>query len=214
MANEIGEGVAPEIDTNDIVVEENDDVDALKEKFEKVSEQNRQLFSRAKKAEGFELKDGKWVKPEVKPKAEPKENKGEHEPEKKPSQSDKLDYGQIALLRQEGIKGTEEVALFEEIMSETGKGVLETLDSKYFQSRMADFREAKESQNAIPKGKNRSGQQGTSDIDVAVEKFKETGKMPEDFKTRIAIKNALLAEETNKNKFSGQSVIGPQEQSY
>ena len=42
--------------------EDSDDVDALKEK-------NRQLFARAKKAEGFVLREGKWVKP---PKAAPK----------------------------------------------------------------------------------------------------------------------------------------------
>ena len=41
-----------------------DDVEALKE-------QNRQLFARAKKAEGFVLQDGKWLKPKAEVKAEP-----------------------------------------------------------------------------------------------------------------------------------------------
>ena len=43
----------------------NDDVETLKE-------QNKKLFARAKKAEGFEFKDGKWVKPVVEKKPEPK----------------------------------------------------------------------------------------------------------------------------------------------
>src|SRR3990167_11012270 len=212
MANEIGDGVAPEIDTNDIIVDDNDDVDALKEKFEKVSEQNRQLFSRAKKAEGFELKDGKWVKLKVeKPKEEPKVD---IDPSKEPSKPSELDYGQMALLRQEGIKGAGETALFKEIMTETGKGVLDVLDSNYFKSRLTDFREAQESKDAIPKGKNRSGQQGTTDLDVAYAKFKDTGEMPQDFKTRVAVKNKMLEEEKAKNMFSGPSVIGPQVQQY
>lgn len=42
-----------------------DDVETLKE-------QNKKLFARAKKAEGFEFKDGKWVKPVVDKKPETK----------------------------------------------------------------------------------------------------------------------------------------------
>lgn len=46
-------------------VEATEDVEALKE-------QNRQLFARAKKAEGFELKDGQWIKkPQPKIEAKP-----------------------------------------------------------------------------------------------------------------------------------------------
>src|SRR3990167_8617089 len=116
-----------------------------------------------------------------------------------------LDYGQMALLRTEGIKGSGETALFKEIMAETGKGVLDVLDSNYFKSRLTDFREAQASKDAIPKGKNRSGQQGTTDLDVAYAKYKETGKLPESFKDRVAVKNALVAEETNKNMFTGPS---------
>lgn len=47
-------------DTNDNAddsVDESDDVEQLKQ-------QNRKLFERAKKAEGFKFVDGKWVKPE------------------------------------------------------------------------------------------------------------------------------------------------------
>ena len=190
MANAIVDGVAPEIDTNDIVVDDNDDVDALKEKFEKVSEQNRQLFSRAKKAEGFELKDGKWVKLKVeKPKEEPKVNA---EPSKEPSKPSELDYGQMALLRQEGIKGAGETALFKEIMSETGKDVLATLDSPYFKTRLTEFREAQESIDAIPKGKGRSAQVASTNIDLAYAKFKESGEWPQDFDTAKKLKDKIV----------------------
>lgn len=46
--------------------EETDDPVVLKERLAKFTETNKQLFARTKKAEGFELKDGKWVKP-IKP---------------------------------------------------------------------------------------------------------------------------------------------------
>lgn len=212
MANEIGDGAAPEIDTNDLIVDDNDDVDALKEKFQKVSEANKQLFARAKKAEGFELKDGKWVKPKVeKPREEPKID---IEPPKEPSRSNELDYGQLALLRTEGIKGSGEIALFKEIMTETGKSVLDVLDSGYFKTRLSEFREAQEVANAIPKGKNRSSQQATTDLDTAMAKFKETGELPDDFKTRSQVVNKMVEQEKSKNMFTGPSVIGPKSEQY
>lgn len=127
----------------------------------------------------------------------------------KPSE---LTDGQIAILRTEGIKSKAELALFTEVMAETGKGVLDLLDSNYFQSRLTDFREAQESANAIPKGKNRSGQTGVTDTDVAIAKFKETGQLPSDFKTRNAVVKAMEAEEQISGMFEGPSVIGPRSQ--
>ena len=123
-----------------------------------------------------------------------------------PKPSD-LDYGQLALLRAEGIKGSGELALFKEIMAETGKGFLEVMDSNYTKSRLSEFREAQESANAIPKGKNRSGQTGITDTDLAVAQFKDSGKVPEDFKTRSAVFKKIAEEEQNLGVFSGPSVV-------
>lgn len=196
------DGVESELDTQNVVVEETDDIDVLKEKFEKVSEQNRQLYARTKKAEGFELKEGKWVKPKEKP----KEPKVETELPKESSKPNELDYGQLALLRQEGIKGSGEMALFKEIMSETGKGVLDVLDSSYFKSRLNEFRQAQESANAVPKGRGRSGQTGATDVDMALAKYHETGELPTDFDTRNKVIDLITKEEKGA-MFSGPSVI-------
>ncbi len=125
-----------------------------------------------------------------------------------------LDYGQLALLRTEGIKGSGELALFKEVMAETGKGVLDVIDSNYFKSRLTEFREAQESANAIPKGKNRSGQTGVTDTDLAVAKYKESGTLPDDFKTRSAVVKQIAAAEQMEGVFSGPSVIGPQGQQF
>ena len=70
--NENGNSQIPEVE--DFVIEEGWDADTIKTKSAehnqkvkewkgKVAEANSQLFARTKKAEGFELKDGKWVKP-------------------------------------------------------------------------------------------------------------------------------------------------------
>lgn len=184
-----------------------DDIDTLKAKLLEVENKNRQLFSRTKKAEGFELKDGKWVKPEA-PKEQEKPEVETKTP-KEPSQPNELDYGQLALLRTEGIKGSGEIALFKEVMKETGKEVLDVLDSNYFKSRLSDFRQAQESANAVPKGKNRSGQTGVTDVDMAMAKYKETGELPSDFKTRSAVVKALEAEEQSSGMFQGPAVVGP-----
>lgn len=130
-------------------------------------------------------------------------------------QPNELTDGQIAILRTDGIKTKAEIALFKEVMRETGKtNVLDVLDSGYFKSRLTDFRSNQESMNAIPKAKNRSGQTGATDEDIAFAKFQETGEMPSDFKTRVAVKNKLVESEKSKNMFSGPSVIGSQGQSY
>jgi hypothetical protein len=209
MENANGNDINPENDVNEeIVADENDDTSALTEKLQKVSEANKQLFARAKKAEGFELKEGKWIKPAVKAK-----EKVEPQPStKEPSQPGELDYGQLALLRTEGIKGSGELALFKEIMAETGKGVLDVMDSNYFKSRLADYREAQESANAIPKGKNRSGQTGVTDTDLNVAKYKESGILPDDFKSRVATIKQIAEAEKMEGVFSGPSVIGPKMQ--
>lgn len=132
-------------------------------------------------------------------------------PSSRPSE---LSDGQIAILRTEGIKSKAEVALFKEVMSETGKGILDLLDSSYFQSRLTDFRANQESINAIPKGKNRSGQSAVTDTDIAHAKFNETGQLPEDFKSRVDVVNRAIEAEKSKNMFSGPSVIGPREQQF
>ena len=73
--NENGNSEIPEVE--ELVIEEEDDAETIKtkvaehnqkvkERETKVKEANAQLFARTKKAEGFELINGKWVKPENK----------------------------------------------------------------------------------------------------------------------------------------------------
>ena len=64
MAEETIETLDSTNEETDIEGETKDspDVDALKEQNAQLVEKNRKLFARAKKAEGFSLKDGEWTK--------------------------------------------------------------------------------------------------------------------------------------------------------
>lgn len=60
MENEIENVDSPNDET--LVTDETNDSGQDTETIESLQEKNKKLFARAKKAEGFELKDGKWLK--------------------------------------------------------------------------------------------------------------------------------------------------------
>ena len=209
MENQNGGDLTPENEViEDVVVDESDNVDVLKEKFEKVSEQNKQLFARTKKSEGFELKDGNWVKP---PKVEkPNEKpKVETKPSKDSSKPDELDFGQLAFHNTKRgsvkIETPEDVEFLKQTIADTGKSQDDILNSKWFGSELKEKQSAKESTGAVPKSKQRSGQPIVPGLDEAMAKYKDTGELPADFETR----NKLIDKITDKEKtsmFDGPSV--------
>jgi hypothetical protein len=190
-----------------------DDVEDTSEAVEEVAEE-APVVEKPKRTpqEEYEYHMGRAKRAAKKAGLDISEEKSEPVKSTQPKPNELTD-GQIAILRTEGIKSKAELALFTEIMSETGKGALDLLDSNYFKSRLADFRETQESVNAIPKGRNRSGQTGTTDTDIAIATYKATGELPADFKTRSMVINAIAAEEDSAGMFTGPSVIGPQRQS-
>ena len=134
--------------------------EAAKEAYEKALSQNKQLFARAKKAEGFELKDGQWVRgskpaPETKPKDEPKLS---------------TDYGLLAFLKVNNIEHEDDVAYFNQVRSETGKKPEEIIRSKYFQAELKERQEIRATKEALPKENNRGGSKGGSEAALWVEK--------------------------------------------
>lgn len=212
MANEYGDDINPNKDVqDDVVVDDNDDVDALKEKFDKISEQNKQLFARAKKAEGFIQNDnGEWVKAE-RSDSKPKSDDEPKEPSKKHSQSSELDYGQLAFHNtKQGatrIEDPDDVDFLKQTLAETGKSQDAILNSKWFASELKERQAARASSNAVPKSKSRSGQPVSSNLDEAMAVYKETGKMPNDFELRNKLVDRLTDKE-NTSMFNGPSV-GP-----
>ena len=89
--------------------------------------------------------------------------------------SGELDYGQKAFLAEYGVKGRDEIKLFQEIMRNTGKKDLESvLESKYFKSELEEMRALRSTAEANPSGSKRSGQSSADSVDYWIAK----GELP------------------------------------
>ncbi len=185
------------------VINEDDTIDTIREKFnnnsdkfKNMSDGNKQLYSRAKKAEGFEFKDGEWVKKEI---TKPKEKSTEVKTDKKG-----LSYGQKALLRAEGIKRGKETELVEEIREESGKDLESVLDSKYFQASLKELREETKVKEATPS----SSKRGTSSSKGKVEYWLNKEELPpvDEVELRREVVNTKLKQEKDKSNFTSNPV--------
>mgnify|MGYP001564335158 CR=1 FL=1 len=137
------------------------DDDARKGKFNEFTDQNkrlvelnRQLFARAKKAEGFEFKEGKWAK------LEKKEPELKKEPEATPKPSNDVDFGQLAFHNTKSdvtkIEHDEDVEFLRETIKDTGKPQASILGTKWFQAELKERQEARTTKEAIPSGSKRA----------------------------------------------------------
>jgi hypothetical protein len=89
--------------------------------------------------------------------------------------SGELDYGQKAFLAANGVKGSDEMKLVQEIMRSTGKKDLESvLESKYFKSELEEMRALRETANANPTSTKRAGQTSSDQVEYWIAK----GEMP------------------------------------
>lgn len=121
----------------------------------------------------------------------------EPKPEVKPdtSKPSDLGYGEKAFLKTYGIQGADELALVKTFANRTGDDLDTIVSDEIFLGKLQNLRDARESQNAVPKGKGRSAQTAVTDIDIAVAKFNETGELPKDFETRNKVVDAVTRKE-------------------
>lgn len=156
----------------------------------KLSGDNKQLFERAKKGEGFEKQeDGSWLK------TEKASTKKESKDEKKEEKSDE-EFGllQKTYLRSADIVDEDEVELAKKLMKETGKDLDVLIESKYFKSELAELRDTKSVTKAT------SGVEGGGGENKAVdtpEHWIAKGVPPTpdqvpDKKTRVKIARAMM----------------------
>ena len=95
--------------------------------------------------------------------------------EQKANNSGELDYGQKAFLAANGVKGSDEMKLVQEIMRNTGKRDLESvIESKYFKSELEEMRALRSTAEANPSGSKRSGQTSSDSVDYWLAK----GELP------------------------------------
>lgn len=179
MENENNDQViVDEVVENNEQVEENTGVETPKEKKPKRTPQEEYDYFKGR-ADRLAKKLGIEAKPEVKDTSKPNE----------------LDYGQKAFLKTYGIQGSDELALVKTFATRTGDDLDTIVSDDIFLGKLNALRQARESANAIPKSKSRSGQTAVTDVDLAVAKFKEDGTLPADFETRNKVVDAITKEE-------------------
>jgi hypothetical protein len=142
------------VDTTEDNSEEMVPLSRLKE----IEATNRQLFERAKKAEGFVKVDGKWVKA-------PKAEDAVRTQEKLEATSGELSETQLDYLDLKGITADEDIAVIQGIMKRTGMTVRQALGDEYVKTKLEANKQAREVSSAIPSASRRSGSGSTNDVD-------------------------------------------------
>lgn len=175
--NENGNSEIPEVE--DLVIEEDDDVETIKEKVEehnakvkefktKKDEANAQLYARTKKAEGFELVEGKWVKPKA---DEPKKKSDDT----KTSDSN-LTAEDVYVLIQAGVP-KEDITEVQEYAALKKIPISEALNAPIVKTILADKAEARKVANGTNTGAAKRGNGKLSD-DTLIQNAAK-GEMPE-----------------------------------
>jgi len=110
--------------------------------------------------------------------------------EEKPVKTDELDETQLDYLDLKGVSESEDVKVVEDIVKKTGMTVRQALKDDYVIARLAANKAQREVKNATPGNTKRAGGQ-VGDIASAVEKFKETGQLPEDRELADAVVDSV-----------------------
>ena len=177
----------------------NENVDEVKEllasEAEASEKSSSQLYNRAKKAEGFEKKDGKWVK---------KENKIEPKVDDKKAEKSKLDFGEKAFLKAYGIEGEEALDFIASMRERTGDELDILVNDEIVTAKLKAFKDASAAKDAIPSKTNRSNQ---TDAKENVDYWIKKGELPKDTELRKKVVNAKLSIEKSANSAPTASVI-------
>ena len=171
---------------DEVEVEEFDQAEAAEEIQEKAVESPEARYSRLKRqTEQAAKKLGLDVE-ETAPTSKKKASKG-------------LDYGQKAFLIANGIKGSAEQKLAEQLSKETGKDLDPLVESSYFKSELSNLREQIATENAIPNGNGKGNQSASDSVDYWLKK----GDLPPASETQLRreVVNARLNKEKSSGKF-------------
>lgn len=148
------------------------DVATLQKERDELAQTNRQLFERAKKAEGFVKVDGKWVKA-------PKAEEAVETAQQLKAKAGELSETQLDYLDLKGVTDEDDIAVIQKVMQRTGQTVRQALGDDYVVQKLAANKAKRDVQSATPSSTKRAGAQ-TGDVAAAAAKFKETGVLPED----------------------------------
>jgi len=169
------------------------DAAALKAKLQETEQANRQLFERAKKAEGFVKVDGKWVKAKAEPKQETRV-----EPSAKTGE---LDETQLDYLDLKGVTESEDIDVITKVMQKSGMNLRQALKDDYVVSKLNANKQARETKAAMPSATKRTGSGADNSLELALAKYEQSGykELPQDVNLRRQVVNAMRNKvDTNK----------------
>ncbi len=193
MPNEIENDDSSNVE-NDTEVEETEDVNALKEKLTELSGKNKQLFERAKKAEGFEKKDGKWIRVE---KSESKPELKSEPPPLPKSQSNEPDYAKLAFLEQRGLKHPDEQKWAMDESERLRLPLTDILSMEHAKVKLETMKTQREALEGMPKGKGKTGGASQTDVDYWLAK----GETPEDLELAEKVIDARIKKDVSNRQF-------------
>ena len=186
----------------------NENVEELKETLKAeasaLEKEKSQLYSRAKKAEGFD-KDkttGKWIKKEVKPEETDikDKNKITNEP----------DYAKLAFLKGEGITHPDDQKLVQDEAARLKLPLTDILQMGHIKSKLKDTQDQRDAQAGMPKGRGSAGGKTQGDVDYWLDKTNPDGTFatPEDPELAEKVIEARIKKEKQANKFSDELFTG------
>lgn len=183
---------------NDVEVQ-TEDVNALKEKLAEVTGKNKQLFERAKKAEGFEKNDeGHWVKAQ-----KPEEKKPETLLKPEPNEPDYATKLAVkAFLKSEGISHPDDQKWVQDEAARLKMNPDEILMMEHVKSHLETNKTQREAIAGNPKGEGRAG--GKSQDDVAFHLAQ--GTTPEDLELAEKVIDARMKQDTSTRMFGDVKV--------
>ncbi len=156
------------------------DVETLKKERDELANTNRQLFERAKKAEGFVKVDGKWVKA-------PKPEEAVATAHKLEATTGELSETQLDYLDLKGISEEADIEVIQRVMKRTGQTVRQALADDYVKAKLKENQDTRTVKQATPSSSRRSGQGAVDDLAFWLEKNERTNEMPQDFALRAKI---------------------------
>ena len=174
-------------------------VESLKEDNVALEEKNKQLFERAKKAEGFEKdSDGNWSKVEKAEKPKASEDKTE-------VKSDEPDYAKLAFLEQKGVEHPDDQKIVKDEAERLKLPLTDILQMEHIKAKLQESKDGREAKEGMPKGKGRTGQASKEDVDYYLDKPDE---LPEDQELAGKVVEARLKKIDKASQFSDIPFIG------
>lgn len=109
------------------------------------------------------------------------------------------DLGEKAYLMASGIKGADEIDFVQKMKKETGKDIESLLGTTYFQTEFKEFKEKRDTANAVPQASKRSNNSSVDTVEYWIAK----GEMPPENQPELrrAVVNARMKKEESKGQF-------------